>query len=435
MADWDLRRRARWVINWHCVAVITFSGSIIACTRAPKHVAPVVVYDSAGIRIVSNTYPVWRVRLPWLLGSPRIVAGPNGSGRDLLGEGVVNAYRLSSSAIMVANGPTCSLRILSSDGQRVLHTTGGCGLGGGRFSEITEFGRTVDDSFFVLDAPARQISIIAPDGTVKRRVTLQDRQLRHPWVVGYLGKNSFAIGNTTLPAVNARTRLAMDTTALVTIAPSGAVSGLIASCPNEVFDTKGRWANDGSIDNRATPLIFTGRCVAVARPGLIVVGNSRRFAVDMYAGQSKLLQCVVERAYQPREVRQTDIDHFLQETRDRLALRPEAEYRREMLIAQQTPAEFYFPSFSHLFLDSGGDLWIQEYSVASDSIARWRVFRPDGRELGVISFPASFRLTDAGMSYVLGVVNDAPFGGESLVMYGLARRMENYDNHHSMRKG
>ena len=64
------------------------------------------------------------------------------------------------------------------------------------------------------------------------------------------------------------------------------------------------------------------------------------------------------------------------------------------------------PAYGELRTDRTGRLWVQETLVPPDTIGRFTAFDRDGRMLGTITLPPSFRVLEFGDDYVLGVAKD-----------------------------
>ncbi len=60
----------------------------------------------------------------------------------------------------------------------------------------------------------------------------------------------------------------------------------------------------------------------------------------------------------------------------------------------------------HVVVDDVANLWVLEIDPFGDSPPRWSIFNPEGFLFGTLVFPRSFRPTDIGDDYVLGVWRD-----------------------------
>jgi hypothetical protein len=72
----------------------------------------------------------------------------------------------------------------------------------------------------------------------------------------------------------------------------------------------------------------------------------------------------------------------------------------------EIPRPSQAPMFSSLLLDRDDNLWVQDYPSPGASAVPWTVFDPRGSMLGRVALPPTFRPTDIGADYVLGVWTD-----------------------------
>jgi hypothetical protein len=86
------------------------------------------------------------------------------------------------------------------------------------------------------------------------------------------------------------------------------------------------------------------------------------------------------------------------------------------------PVSPQFPAYERVEADASGEVWISDYPRPGENTPpRWSVFDREGRLIGRISLPRTFRLLDRGTDYVLGVVTDE-LGTERAQVYELRRR-------------
>ena len=63
-------------------------------------------------------------------------------------------------------------------------------------------------------------------------------------------------------------------------------------------------------------------------------------------------------------------------------------------------------AYTYLHTDAEGDVWLGTSGPDRRIPASWMVFTPEGRFLGTVPFPDSFRVLAFGSSSVLGVWTD-----------------------------
>jgi hypothetical protein len=79
------------------------------------------------------------------------------------------------------------------------------------------------------------------------------------------------------------------------------------------------------------------------------------------------------------------------------------------------------PAFARLTADSEGALWVEAPPALESDPGQADVFDVDGRLLGRVPLPGSFRIKEIGTDYVLGVARDEDTGLEQVRLYRLDR--------------
>ena len=104
---------------------------VVSCDRAPDS-PPFVVRDSAGIRIVENTNPLWQPGQEWRLSPEPVVDIGGGETEEQQLFRVAGALRLGNDRIAIADGGSMELRFYDSNGGHE-KSVGGRGEGPGEF--------------------------------------------------------------------------------------------------------------------------------------------------------------------------------------------------------------------------------------------------------------------------------------------------------------
>lgn len=78
------------------------------------------------------------------------------------------------------------------------------------------------------------------------------------------------------------------------------------------------------------------------------------------------------------------------------------------------------PAYSDLMVDGRGLLWVRRYGVPGGEVAEWDVFESGGAHVARVRFPRSFRITQVGDAFLLGVHTD-DMGIQRVHRYGLTR--------------
>ena len=120
-----------------CLAL--FAVPLAACADpAPQNTA--VVRDSAGVRIVENSTPIWHEGEAWRLSPEPIVDIGGGDTEDDQLFRVTGAARLSNGQIVIANGGSVELKFYASNGAHMFDA-GGAGGGPGELQSVGWFQR------------------------------------------------------------------------------------------------------------------------------------------------------------------------------------------------------------------------------------------------------------------------------------------------------
>ena len=61
------------------------------------------------------------------------------------------------------------------------------------------------------------------------------------------------------------------------------------------------------------------------------------------------------------------------------------------------------PPVGRMLHDARGRLWAMDFLASFDTVATWRVFDLEGRQLGVVRMPAALTVHEIGADWVLGV--------------------------------
>jgi hypothetical protein len=372
---------------------------LLVCPATAPSQATDVLYPSTASAPVQ-----WRV-------GPRPtvrIGGARGQGATEFSE-IAGAVRLSTGAIVVADGATRQLRFFTPEGVH-LGSSGGRGGGPGELTDIDQLLRA-RDTLLVVDQ--RRVHQFLPNGSWLRTY-------RIPRVPGFtFGLATGAIG-------------ADDLTFLLR---GGSLSTVASLRHDSLWLARLRLSDSTLRQLRALPLApgyalkpggpptyslgFAPPTLAVARDQQICTGYPARY--EIWCGDAEgRARLRLRRDVPSRTVSERDRRAF----RDRQAGRqPDGSSRyegalrvhRERVAAAAKFATSY-PAYSQLLLGPSGDVWVRNFA-AEDGLtmhplrtnaapSRWSVFDARGRWLADCAFPARFAPTDIGTDYVLGISRD-----------------------------
>ncbi len=388
-----------------------------ACTDAGARQTAVVT-DSAGVSIVESREAAWEPGEEWRLDSVPAVriggAEEADPAYDLLQ--VSDAVRLSDGAIALINNGTSEVRYYDATGGH-LRTVGRNGDGPGEFRAMETLDRSAGDTLHVYDYMLRRFTSLAPDGTLLGsrglRAALEGAFLRP---LARLADGSW-VATAQLFRGEGETGVRRDSLTLLRLAPGvDSIADSIGRFPaTEMYISRGGEGATRFVTFSLVPFGLSTRVVAGG--GRIFVGNPERYLIQVYRSDGALERSI-RRPVEREPVAESDVarlrEHELAETDPRFREQVESKWANAPVAALK-------PAFAHLTVDSEGALWVEGPRVLDTDAGHADVFDPQGRLLGRVPLPASFRITDIGPDYVLGVARDADTGLEQVRLYRLNR--------------
>lgn len=376
------------------------------------------ITDSAGVSIVESREPVWESGQGWRLDTvPAVRIGgdeESDPAYDLLQ--VNDVIRLGDGRIALINSGTSEVRIYDRAG-RHLRTVGRAGEGPGEFRVIETLDRSAGDTLHVYDYMLRRATSIAPDGTLLGSLTLRaelDGAFLQPQA--RLRDGSW-VATAQVFSGEGETGVRRDSLTLVRLAPAfDSIADTIGRFPaSEMYVSHGGQGSNRFVSFSLVPFGLTTQVAAGG--GRVFVGNPERYLIQVY-GQDGALERSIRRPVEREPVTEDDVarlrEHELGEADPRFREQVEAKWA-------DAPVATLKPAFARMTVDSEGALWVQGPRVLADDPGHADVFDEEGRLLGRISLPGSFRITEIGTDYVLGVARDPDTGLEQVRLYELTR--------------
>ena len=352
------------------------------------------VRDSAGVTIVENQRPPLDSRLGWRVGLQATVSIGTAEG-DAAYElfRVGGAMRFSDGRIVVANAGTGELRVYDQNGVH-LASWGGQGDGPGEFGAMAPSGLEPwpGDSLMARDPFSARLSIFSMDGTFGRALRLEGG---YSSVVGPLPDGSvFAATLTTFERGEPGTsEIIRPEVEYGILQADGSVQRDLGAYPgSELYRVN---TVDGSPFPRPYP--FPRSSFQFTWGDLVVITTNDRYEIRAYRPDGSLAR-IVRRDHEARAPTRGDLrDAVARQNPDR----PEA-----LDEVGDMPLVDAFPAFGRALVDRLGHLWIEEYRLPGEEHRLWTVFDPEGRALGLLEMPGSFRVREIGEDYILGTRTD-----------------------------
>ena len=388
-----------------------------ACTDAGARQTS-VTSDSAGIAIVESHEGAWEEGDAWRLDSvPAVRIGGEEEGDpayDLLQ--VSDAVRLSDGGIALINNGTSELRLYDASG-RHRRTVGRAGDGPGEFRAMETLDRSPGDTLHVYDYMLRRFTSIAPDGTL-----LGSKGLRAALEGAFLQPLTRLPDGSWLAIAQVfsgegETGVRRDSLTLLRLAPGvDSIADSIGRFPaTEMYISRGGEGANRFVTFSLVPFGLSTR--VVAGTGRIFVGNPERYVIQVYRADG-VLERSIRRPIEREPVLESDITRLREQELAEADPRFRAQVESKWANA---PVASLKPAFARMTVDSEGALWVEGPRVLESDIGHADVFDPEGRLLGRLPLPGSFRITDIGPDYVLGVARDGDTGLEQVRLYRLDR--------------
>jgi hypothetical protein len=385
--------------------IARLSPALLLCTLAFPPLSG-QARDSAGVRIIENTKPLWTPGREWRLSEKPIVDIGSGPGTDQELGRIAGLTRLSDGRIVVADESSLQLKFYDASG-RHLKSVGGKGQGPGEFNEINAIARLPGDTIAV--EMLRVSTLIAPTGAVARTVRFgpfPEGVLQTPFVVplGWFDTgNAVVIDFPQGRRGPAGAQKWVDSSSLFLVDQAGKTIRSVGKFPAAVF-VAGR--------ERASPLDFGAQIVKASSGRAMYLGFPDQYAIHVYNQEWKL-ERIIRRAWTPRRFTSNELDTYVDGWMDMWskATGPARETeRREM---RTSPYAEFLPAYSALLATPTGELWVREPDLTGAPgcwclagmptvSSKWSVFDPDGRWLGDVTMPPRMIPVEVGADYVLG---------------------------------
>jgi hypothetical protein len=396
-----------------------------ACAGDGPAPAPLVMFDSAGIRIVESRAPTWQAGEAWAVApEPEIVIGQAQGEQPYLLSGVVGAVRLSDGRVLIADGGSSELRLFDSTG-RFLRQLGGPGDDPGDFANLASIHLLRGDSVAAWDGLRHRLTIFAAGESVAREWNVADASVSVPPVIGVFDDGSLLTSTARGGTTGAPVEEYRDTTLWVRIRAGTTRTDVIGRLPG---------AEQVMVTSASSTESYQ---VLFGRASLAATASDRWFAAENGTYEIRVsspageLAAILRRRTEPRLVTATILAAQREAiSRDReateAAIRTFTEARGgtyaavSSLRAEDVPHRGSIPYFDRLLADRAGNLWVRNYLVTGETRQIWSVFDRPGRWLGDVETPTAVDVLSIGDDYLLGHGRDAA-GVESVRLHRLSR--------------
>lgn len=403
------------VRSWHSLAVvpvIAVVGSGACGGDAGGPATGFAVRDSAGVvivesRVLAAEIPTWQ-----LAGTPEVDIGGDEADPSQQLFSVSGAARLSDGRIVIAEDGNSRLRFHDGSG-RWIRDVGRAGDGPGEFRDMSRPWIVAGDSIAIYDLRLRRFSLFSPVGEFVRTWPLEqplpDDAVSPALLVAgneWLARPGFSFSASTPTGIHQRevpyARFAFDGMYIDTV-------GRYAGAETYVYSEGG--------NSLAMSLPFLRSPSLAAAPGEgFWYGPADGYAIQRRGSDGHLSAIV----------RATDVDNRMPSGRVEAwvsdVLEQSEPDQRQFLasVFSALPAIETRPAYSALRTDAAGQLWVRDFVWSDESVATWRIFRPDGATAARIDLPSSLAIDQIGEDWLLGRWTDE-LEVEHVVLYRYAR--------------
>jgi hypothetical protein len=369
------------------VRTILAAAAVAACgTDQPSE--PVVVRDSAGVRIVENFRPEWPEGQGWEIASqPALIleGALEVTGVAVLGDGTV--------AVLDAMGHR--LHLYGSGGE-LRASVGEDGEGPGEFRSPAGVRPYRGDSAAVFDPRLGRISVFSSSGGFGRSVPVRLATSRIEFV-GTLEDGSFIVR---AGGFGPNSGIWREPATFARILADGSAFDTLAVLPGEEFY---RTNFQGRSLYGVRP--FGREAIGAAGRDVLVVNDGDDCALTVHGpnGETAML---VRLACERRKLASETVTAFERARLSGISIPATRELYTALYAANKVPYPKVVPPYDQLLVDETGDLWAGRYPLPSDSVRYWLVFRTDGRLLGTVTTPVDLEIQQIGAHAVVGIVRD-----------------------------
>jgi hypothetical protein len=378
--------------------------SVVGCRTGDSINRGVVIRDttiqiagrSTSVRIVENPD---RAPSNWALSQdPTVDVGGEGDDHAPF-FGIARAIRMSDGRIVVADGGSMMLRVLTTDGHEQ-DPIGGPGEGPGEFRSFTYVGQLPGDSLVVADLELARVSVFDPTGHLAREQRWGNAaNSPSSAVVGVFDDGSLLSRGFIQLGYPPPHGLRRHPALFFHLAPDGTLA-----------DTVGEFLGGETYylpterGFRANPGLFGQRLSFATAGNEVYVGMSDTYEILVFssAGQPLLR---VRRAKRLDRVSPADV---AAEKELRLSLEPPDGRRAslERMLAEM-PVPEQMPAFDRVLVDDEQNIWVRDYHPTWRSgPVSWAIFEPSGQIVAEITMPANLEPEHIGRNFMLGIAKD-----------------------------
>jgi hypothetical protein len=354
---------------------------------APLHAQPFTVHDSAGVRVVTSSAPLWRVGEAWRVDpQPVVQIGAADGAAAYMFSNIFQIRFLPEQQLAVVDFRDPAIRVFDAHGRHV-RTIGRQGGGSGEFMAAPTIALDARGDIVAWDPLARRLSWFDRDGRLRAERSLGTSPAAGAlrpmaiWDAWQLLADGSIVA--TGPVTTDRRAGLIEFGRQVSVVDAGGrrsieigtfpLSRTIEFRPGNVFDDA-----------------FSERSPVAVRnqPRRIIVGTPGAWELRAYASDGALREIVrapiARRPLDAARVRQ-ERARVLERVERGFRDAPRADVERAFDAAARPDS---LPAMLRIFDDDAGHLWVQRWNGPGDD-ARFDIIDAQGRWLGSVNVPAT----------------------------------------------
>lgn len=305
------------------------------------------------------------------------------------------------SSIVIANTGNGEVCFVGVDG-RLLRRVGRGGSGPGEYRDLHSAQLIHGDSILVVDLMLRRLSVLEPNGTYVRSVTLSvpAAGLGSITRVVALADGSILVGFSEVTSMAPRPEPVFFGQQLFRYGPGGDLAGPLGQFTESEHFVQETAREFGGV--AYWDLAFGKRFVLAPLDSGFIGGDGAESALRQYDSRGEVI--AVHRL--PVPVRPVTREDITQYRRDVLArARPERRSAAEAMV-EQMPYPKTLPVFNAVLADGRARIWVKVSTRASQEAEQWIVLNRETRTSAVFTGPSGFSLLAVAPSLACGVFRD-----------------------------
>ena len=388
--------------------------ALVACGDGGRSAAPrAQVVDSAGVTIV--TTPAGDAVYAELAPEPSLSIGVLEGPEELMFDGVVSVVRDAEGNLVVADNGTGEIRVFDAEGGHQ-RSFGGRGEGPGEFQALVGAWPLPDGGIVAADRRLQRISRFDPRGALLGTGTLvgvDAMAMLTP--IGIAGPGTFLsrVRPFTMPSMEPESTMrsleeafegdAAPPDHFVRYSLDGTPVDTLARHPGRLMSA----STSGSGANMSLQLLrvpFSADPSAAGSIHGVAITGGRTYEVSVF-DETGALNRIVRLTEAPTPRTDEHLEGYVRNSGNPFA-QDEASIRQMVTNYREMPIPESLPAYTGLLFADTGELWAQRFQVRGATLVHWDVFGSEGRHLGRVEVPSSFRIEGVSHGEVVGVSTD-----------------------------